>query len=440
MSEQISESLPPKPSPTLSVRRVRLGLRTKLFAAFTVVMMGYAFLSSTYLLNYFFNDKARYVLFSLHQSAEAACAKLSAAQLNSPADMGLMLRQNDTASGFVYNAVSGDVLAEHRLDQSPSDSKIAASSLWTIVSARASGEKLSNFTFEHKVDGQRLFLSACRVDRADSSLWLLFAADANQALSPAKGLLVNMGGLFVVLLLAGFGVFFLIARGLTQPLQSLTAIADDLGAGNYHNKINVKGSDELGVLADSFTILSQRLDARETELEKTTELANQDFLTQVWNRRYMDRRLQEYLSLARRHGHDLSLVYLDADHFKKINDTYGHPAGDEVLKNFAAIMKKQLRETDLVARVGGEEFVLVLPETGIAGALQAATKLREAIKAFDFLGEKRIKMTASFGVMALNEDSGISNSQQLIAAADAFAYQSKTGGRDRISSPLGQIV
>jgi diguanylate cyclase (GGDEF)-like protein len=169
-------------------------------------------------------------------------------------------------------------------------------------------------------------------------------------------------------------------------------------------------------------------------------MANKDFLTQVWNRRYMDRRVQEFFSLARRHGHELSLVYLDADHFKKINDTYGHAAGDEVLKSFAAIMQQQIRDTDLVARVGGEEFVLVLPETGIEGALQVATKLRENIKAFEFLGDKRIKMTASIGVMTLSEDPGLSSSHDLIEAADKYAYQSKTGGRDRISSPRGQIA
>lgn len=187
----------------------------------------------------------------------------------------------------------------------------------------------------------------------------------------------------------------------------LTEIADSLGAGNYTQTISVGGSDELGVLADSFSILSQRLNDRESELEKTTELANQDFLTGLWNRRYLDRRAQEHFSLSKRHSHDLSVIYMDADYFKRINDTYGHAAGDEVLKEFAAILNAQLRKSDFVARVGGEEFVMVLPETNLEGAVQAAIKLRTRIKSHPFLGEKALKITASFGLASGSERNAV---------------------------------
>jgi diguanylate cyclase (GGDEF)-like protein len=133
-------------------------------------------------------------------------------------------------------------------------------------------------------------------------------------------------------------------------------------------------------------------------------------------------------------------VYLDADHFKKINDAYGHAAGDEVLRDLSAILKAQLRKTDFVARVGGEEFVMVLPETSIEGAVQAAVKLREAIKGHVFLGERAVRVTASLGVTALSEGPSLKNASELIEEADKLAYQSKTTGRDRISSPRGQIV
>ncbi len=425
--------------PVQNVRRVRLGLRAKFFIAFFLVMAGYAAVSSTYLLRYFFDDKARYVLFSLHQGAEGACARLSS-KPHSSAEMGLLLRQNDSTSSFIFDATSGQVLARNLISES-SERVLDPARLWSLVTERSESGRLANFTSEQTLEGNRLFLSACRVDSgATTPIWLLFVADAGEALRPAVGLLVNLGVLFAILLVVGIGIFFVLARSLTRPLQTLTAIADDLGAGNYKNRANVKGSDELGVLSDSFAILAQRLEARESELEKTTEAANQDFLTGLWNRRYLDRRLEELFSLARRHNHDLALVYMDADHFKRINDTYGHPAGDEVLQDFARIFRSQLRDTDFVARVGGEEFVAVLPETDLAGALQVATKVRTAIKAHDFLGDKRIKMTGSLGVMSFGENPALADAQALIEAADKYAYQSKTSGRDRISSPRGQIV
>lgn len=438
MSEN-SDGLPTSSAAPRNVRRIRLGLLTKLFVAFTLVMAGYAGLSSTYLLRHFYDDKARYVIFSLHQSAEASCSRLLSKK-HSAAETSLLLRQSDSASGFAFEAKSGGVIAENRLNDASRNSTLRSSQLWTLITKRSEGGRLANFTSELKFQGQRIFVSACRVDSEGDSIWLLFAVDAAEALSPALELLVKMGVLFVGLLLAGFGVFYVLARSLTRPLVALATIADDLGAGNYRSNIVVRGSDELGVLADSFSILSQKLDARESELEKSTELANQDFLTGLWNRRYMDRRVQEHFALAKRHNHDLSLVYLDADHFKRVNDVHGHAAGDDVLKDFAKIMKQQLRDTDFVARVGGEEFVMVLPQTNLEGALLAATKLRNAIKAHVFLGELKVKLTASMGVMSIKENASFASAQDLIAATDKLAYQSKTSGRDRISSPRGQIA
>jgi len=388
-----------------------------------------------------FGATTRYILFALHQGAQSACMRLSLKPYTQAETLSL-LRENDSASGFVFSSASdatssGLVFAENRLS---STFLVKSEELWKVIETRSGGGKLANFTAEEMFAEGRYFLSGCRVDLADGVSWLLFAAEASDALKPAYELFIQIGALFVVLLLVALGIFFFLARSLTLPLAQLTEIADDLGAGNYTRTIDVSNRDELGVLADSFTILSQRLNDRESKLEKTTELANQDFLTGLWNRRYLDRRAQELFSLSKRHDHDLSVIYLDADHFKKINDTYGHSAGDEVLKSFAEILNAQLRKTDFVARVGGEEFVMVLPETALDGALQVALKLRSHFKAHSFLGDKGLKVTASFGVASIGENAELKNAGELIEAADRFAYESKSTGRDRISSARGQIV
>ena len=422
----------------LNIRGLRWGLRTKFLIAVTALLSIYAIASGSFVLDRLLGVTSRYILFSLHQGAESACARL-ALKPYTAGETQRLLRENDSASGFLFSGSPsvGSLIAENRLNAA---FKVESSELWKVIETRSGGGKLANFTAEEVFPNGKYFLSGCRVDLSQGSQWLLFAADAGEAMRPAINLLIQIGFLFVALLVVALVVFFGLARSLTKPLTQLSELADDLGAGNYTRSISVSGTDELGVLADSFVILSQRLNDRESALEKTTELANQDFLTGLWNRRYLDRRAQEHFSLSKRHSHDMSVIYFDADHFKKINDTYGHAAGDEVLKSFASILSTQLRRTDFVARVGGEEFVMVLPETGLDGALQAAVKLRNLIKAHPFLGDKQIKVTASFGVASIGENTHLKNASELIALADKFAYESKTSGRDRITSSRGQIV
>jgi diguanylate cyclase (GGDEF)-like protein len=404
-----------------------------------LVLSIYAGISSSYVLNRFADEVSRYALFSVHQGAQGACARL-AVRPYTPDELGRLLRENNSASGFVFAGQSGSLIAERRVADAGLGG-LDAARLWQLIGARVKGGQLTNFTVDETLGDDRYFLSACRVDTAsEGSLWLLYAAQASEVMKAVVALLAQIGTLFVAALFVVLGIFYVFAKSLTKPLGQLTELADDLSAGNYTRTVKVAGSDELGVLADSFSLLSQRLNDRESALEKSTELANQDFLTGLWNRRYLDRRAQEHFSLSKRHGHDLSLMYLDADYFKKINDTYGHAAGDEVLRDLAAILTAQLRKTDFVARVGGEEFVMVLPETGLDGAIQAAVKLREAIKGHAFLGEKATRLTVSLGVVSIGENAGLASAAELTEAADKFAYQSKTTGRDRISSPRGQIV
>jgi two-component system, cell cycle response regulator len=166
-------------------------------------------------------------------------------------------------------------------------------------------------------------------------------------------------------------------------------------------------------------------------LRELRELATRDALTGLLNRRAFDALLAEETERARRLGHPLALVLLDLDNFKAINDTHGHPAGDAVLVAAARVLASEVRSIDRVARIGGEEFAVVLMETAADGALAAAWRLVEAIRKRTVEAGAGVELgfTASAGVAVLpahGESGG-----GLLATADAALYEAKRGGRDR---------
>lgn len=162
------------------------------------------------------------------------------------------------------------------------------------------------------------------------------------------------------------------------------------------------------------------------------ELAVVDELTGLYNRRFFERRLTYEVDRFARYHQDLALVLFDVDHFKRINDTYGHPAGDAVLKELAARARQAVRASDLVARVGGEEFGVLMPETDLVGAIEGAERLREAIAVAPFdVGDAVVEVTISLGV-TLARDGWEGDTQGLFRAADRALYEAKAGGRNRV--------
>lgn len=161
-----------------------------------------------------------------------------------------------------------------------------------------------------------------------------------------------------------------------------------------------------------------------------------DFLTGVFNRRHMDRRLGEEVASARRYRFPLSVLLLDIDHFKQINDKHGHQAGDHVLVALAAIVAQELRESDILARYGGEEFLVMTPHTPLLGATDVAEQLRKRIESHDFSLPKElggihgIRVTASIGVASFGD--GVDSRERLIHAADENLYRAKQEGRNRV--------
>jgi len=201
----------------------------------------------------------------------------------------------------------------------------------------------------------------------------------------------------------------------------------------------VCGSREAGALPEAaqkeLTMLAlQAAEAlvRTRLFEQAERLATTDGLTGVLNRRTFNAQLHGRLREAQRYNRPLSLLLLDIDHFKKVNDTYGHPAGDAVLRSIAGLLQKQARETDIVARYGGEEMALILPETDTSGAQAIAERIRRAAASVTHPSEQgAIQVTVSIG-LATCPGSGES-AEAIVEAADKALYRAKQGGRNRVA-------
>lgn len=177
------------------------------------------------------------------------------------------------------------------------------------------------------------------------------------------------------------------------------------------------------------------------ELKRVVELEQEtitDPLLGIFNRRFLDRRLQEEMLRAQRHGLPLSLMLLDIDFFKKVNDTWGHQNGDIVLKHLAKLLVDTLRQTDLVARFGGEEFVLLLPHTQQGDARMLAERLRRTVEQAPVLittsddGYQELRVTISIGLSCMQQEGD--SCCDMLERADKALYQAKQTGRNRVIS------
>lgn len=180
--------------------------------------------------------------------------------------------------------------------------------------------------------------------------------------------------------------------------------------------------------------LKNELDIRTTDLQKANkkleQLATTDVLTGIFNRRYFFDIGKQYLEIAKRNKSDLSLVSLDLDKFKDINDTYGHQAGDKVLIEFATIVNSFMRKSDLFARIGGEEFVIIIQNTNIDNSVIVCEKIRKKVeKSFIEYKDKRIYFSVSIGVVKLTIENSI---DELLEKSDKALYQAKDTGRNKV--------
>ena len=182
-----------------------------------------------------------------------------------------------------------------------------------------------------------------------------------------------------------------------------------------------------------FSALEATISDLRSSNEQLEELLVLDEKTGLSNFRHFQRRLREEWRRAERYGTDLSLVMLDLDDFKRVNDTHGHPAGDRSLQEFAMLVAGGARTTDLAARYGGEEFAVILPHTSGTMALRVAERIRQAVRQFVFLEDEHpTRLTVSAGVATWPSFPHIDSAEALVRAADRALYRAKLGGKDLI--------
>lgn len=248
---------------------------------------------------------------------------------------------------------------------------------------------------------------------------------------------INILAATVVIVMAIRSIFFL-AHSILKPLKQLNQGVAQFGDGDLSFRIDLKSGDELEQLANTINWMAENLEQNQRTL---TEMATIDGLTGVFNRREFNRRLTIEIERSLREGYPVSLLMVDIDHFKKINDIYGHQSGDDALRHISGLIKQEVRPGDLPARYGGEEFAVILPYANSTEAFAVAERLRILIEDQDIAIQdnlNKIKVTASLGCSTFPVDAQTENA--LMAEADAALYRAKESGRNRVCTAATQRV
>ncbi len=247
----------------------------------------------------------------------------------------------------------------------------------------------------------------------------------------------------LAILLVGLGISLYLAwrigRQITRPILSLTHAVSRIGEGHLDERVEMNGQVELGMLQRGVNHMAAHLQTMQDQMQEKIDRAtarliyqaSHDALTGLINRREFEQRLERTLLSALQQDREHALCYMDLDQFKVINDSCGHAAGDELLRQLALLLKGNLRERDTLARLGGDEFALLLENCGIQDALEVADTFRAEVQRFRFKwGDRIFSVGMSVGMVAINPGSGTAAS--LMSAADAACYVAKDRGRNQI--------
>ncbi len=261
--------------------------------------------------------------------------------------------------------------------------------------------------------------------------------------------------LSLAILGSGVVLSFVLSKQISNPLRELMEVSSEMANGETNVRVNIAASDEIGKLGMAFNDMTEAIQMRERDLrdltasleqkveERTEELrqrneeliqmAISDPLTRIYNRRHFFELAEKEFERAKRYQHSLSLVLADVDHFKKVNDTYGHLFGDQVLTNLAQYLEKNIRNIDVVARYGGEEFIILMPEVGCPDAKIMIERLRQGIVETPLIdSNSKVKLTMSLGISCWDGKEEISF-ETLLSRADQAMYRSKDKGRNCVS-------
>lgn len=242
-----------------------------------------------------------------------------------------------------------------------------------------------------------------------------------------------------------FAELLVFGGGLSSTLGLLSALFAGLMASNQWERRRAQEAlrrhrdhleEEVALRTNELSEANRALQDEVTERRRAqlelAQLAIRDPLTGLYNRREMERRLDEEIERCRRYHHPLSVLMLDIDHFKRLNDTYGHLVGDEVLRSVASRIDRAVRNTDFVARYGGEEFLAILPDTPLESAIELAERIRNDIAGAPaaLVNGQSVRVTASVGLSVFPPDGGDRGS--LCRTADVALYRAKAKGRNRV--------
>lgn len=254
-----------------------------------------------------------------------------------------------------------------------------------------------------------------------------------------------LGTLGLFLFIAG-ALFLGMNRVVIRPVRVLEASVKRMGEGHLSTRVPALPGREMAELSDIVNGMASALQTERENLERTVaartrelseanarleRMAVTDGLTGLFNHRRFHEALHSELLRCERHKRPLAVLMVDVDFFKRVNDSMGHPAGDELLRRLAEVLSADLRQTDLIARYGGEEFSVLLPETTKAEALQVAERMRESVETkINEGGRWTQRITVSVGVATFPEDGAAA--EEVLEAADRALYVAKRQGRNRV--------
>lgn len=301
--------------------------------------------------------------------------------------------------------------------------------------------------------GQNLFLDVTvpvyadytpkRIGAAHIVGYLRMATDASDTHYKIHQLTEQLGRIAIGAILIVLPVSLLATRRFVQPLNDLAQTAQSIANGAMDARARINSKDEIGALAESFNTMAERVAASQmdlltlnAELEERVhqrtcdlkELATKDPLTGLYNRRHFSEVMSHEFAAAERYDQDMTVLMLDLDYFKQINDQYGHATGDEVLHALADAIKGSLRESDVGARFGGDEFILLLPQTSSQSASALANRVINLYKSKMGQGFPHLPASVSIGAASLRQTRATSW-ENLIHEADVAMYNTKQANR-----------
>jgi diguanylate cyclase (GGDEF)-like protein len=319
--------------------------------------------------------------------------------------------------GMIVVTADGTLLAGSGSgDAAPLVAKLPPESVKMLLDREGSAVRYRGF------DGEEAVGTLQRVPRLG---WAVVAAIPAETAYRQAARLRNLTVLIVAALLLGVGLLaYLLGVLIVRPLDRLTTGAAQVAAGDFAVDLPVVSGGEVGSLTEVFNHMVARLRDGRRELER---LSLTDDLTGLYNRRYLMETLANEIRRSRRLEHRCALLMADIDHFKEYNDALGHLAGDEMLIKVARALRDSTREVDCVVRYGGEEFVVLLPETDADEAVATAERIRVRVAAEGLAGGA-ITLSVGIAEFPAHGDSP----ESMIAAADGALYRAKREGRDRV--------